>query len=305
MIRRSLVLILVASTAVAGCARVDGPATPLVGATPSGSPWSLATEPGATPQVSLTETEPTPSPRTFSVALEGNFGDRTTAAITDWTGLIRAVDPWVVSASNVPVEPHLLPTSLNSPDERGALLVFWGQLGCRTETELVVDALEAGLLVTVAPVGSGDCDTIGSTFALRLVLDREMDAADVAVRQVREYTGDIEWVARTPSDACDTVQILDRALALTATRLDVPPRVTPGASGFAQSHEGREASIAWEQPCCDEAHFAIDGTPEAAVLRLGFVEVSDCAGTTTRGVTLTFVDEQGAVDLLIELEGLP
>lgn len=303
MVRRPLALVLVGAFTVAGCATVGGSTSPPLATPPAASPSSVATEPTTTPDVSPSEVAQTPAPRTFSAALDGNNGDRTTATITDRSGLIRSVDPWVVTPSNVPGPQHLLPTAVNPGDERSSLLVFWGQLGCRTETDLFVDTLATGLLITIAPVGSGDCDTIGSVYAARLVLNRGVDATDVAARQVHEALGGIEWVARTPSDEGDTVQIVDRALALTSVKLDVPPRVTAGTSGLAQSNQGREVSIAWEQPCGSEPHLALDGTPQSAALRIVLHEVSACAGSITRGVTLTFVEEQGAADLSIDVEG--
>ena len=189
-----------------------------------------------------------------------------------------------MTPSNVPAPPHLLPTAVNSNDEDSSLLVFWSQLGCRKATDVFVDALATGLLLTIAPLGSGDCDSIGSAYAIRLVLDRGVDASDVAARQVHEALGGIEWVARTPSDAGDTVQIVDRALALTSVRLDVPPRLTPGAQGFAQSNQGREVSIAWEQPCGSEPHLALDGSPRSAALRIDAL----------RGQHLFRVDDAGS-----------
>ena len=194
---------------------------------------------------------------------------------------------------------------MNPAGADSGLLVVWGQLRCRKMTTIQVDEVAASLLVTIEPIGSGDCDSIGDNYAAHLLLDRGIDAASVAIRQVHEGLGGIDWIARSPMDAGETVEIIDRALALTEAVLDVPPRVTPEPDRVSRVVEGPKVSLAWVEPCGFDSQFTIDGTPQAPELRLRFIDVSPCAGTAGRGLTLTFAEPQGAANLSIMIDRSP
>jgi hypothetical protein len=206
------------------------------------------------------------------------------------------------AASLIPVEPHLLPAAVNPTSGRDWLVLYWSQLRCRKATDLALDPLDLGLVVTIAPVGSGDCDSIGSTFELHLSLEREVRAQDVVVRQVSEDTGAVRWVARSLTNPGATIQITDSALALARAKLDFPAVMAP-SSGIATARSGRTVSIAWVEPCGSDSDVRIEGTPQAPVLTVELVSVEECLDTATRQLTLTFIDEQGAAALLVRLAG--
>lgn len=209
------------------------------------------------------------------------------------------------SGARRPDEP--LPITVNPGDEQRALLVFWDQLGCRAQTTLTIERGGPGLVLTVVPVGTTDCDATGTMFAVRLVLEHDVSADDVASRQVHELLAAIEWVAR--SDATEnTVQVVDRALALTGVVLDVPPRIDAGPAGLAAANlagHPRDVAIAWKEPCGWAPTVVLDGSATSPVLSVEFLEVSPCAGSTVRGVTLSFVREQPASGLRLERVGGP
>jgi hypothetical protein len=253
-----------------------------------------------TPAGTVSETPGTraSSPRSFTINLVGNFDDATEARIADRSGLVHTAEPG--AASIIPVEPYLLPAAVNPTSGRDWLVLYWSQLRCRKATDLELDPLDAGLLVTIAPIGQGDCDTIGSTFELDVSLEREIRAQDVFVRQVSEDTGAVRWVARSPANPGATVQITDAALALARVRLDFPAVMAP-SDGVEMSRSGRTVSIAWVEPCGSESSVEITGTPQAPVLTVETIRVEECLGTATRQVTLNFIDEEGAAALLVRL----
>jgi hypothetical protein len=233
-------------------------------------------------------------------------GDITQLAVTDRTGSVQSVEPWVATASDLSLLPSV-PYAVNPAGQQRALLFFWDQVSCRTETVLTIEPGGPGLVLTVAPVGTTDCDLLGSLFAVRLVLERDVAATEVATRQVHEILGGIPWAARSTVTE-ETAQIDDLALALTGAVLDVPPRIDPGAGGLAAADvpgHPHDVAIAWEEPCGWYPSIVLDGSVASPVLRLGFIEVSPCAGSTVRGVTLSFVREQPASGLRLERLGVP
>lgn len=297
MARRLATLILLGA-AVAACGTAESPSGPAVPgptsmASAESSP-SLGASDAGTPEPSSPDTR-------FSVPLVGNFGDPTEAQVVDRSGLVRGLEPG--TASGIPVEDYLLPAALNLPAAPDQVQLFWGQVRCRKATDIFVDPLDDGLLVTIAPVGTQDCDTIGSRFELRVMLAREIAAAKIVVRQIQEHTGEVHWVARSPNAPGSTVGIIDVALALAGARLDVPPRLAPAPNGVALSRDGRAVTIAWGQPCGDQVQGEITGTPSEPVLSLGWVDVGACPGTTIRQITLLFIEERGAVNLAVRFAG--
>jgi hypothetical protein len=297
MARQGLTAGLLVAVILSGCGQADAPpshaASTATEQTRSQSP--------APPQSTSTAPNQSSSGVQFTLDLAGNFGDNTRATIVDWTWLVRSAD--AASTAVIPFEPHLLPAAANPEGAPRSLVVYWGQLSCRRETDITMDQLEGGgLLVTIAPRGTGDCDSIGSTFAVQLTFDGEIASTEVAVRQVREATGDIEWVARSPEEPGTTATVLDRALALAGASLIIPPRLLPGAAGIAKVQTQRVVSIAWAEPCGAESSLALDGSPDTPRLVIAFVAVEPCEGVKTREVMLEFVAEGGAASLSIERE---
>lgn len=142
---------------------------------------------------------------------------------------------------------------------------------------------------------------------MRLVSEHDVAATEVALRQVNERLPGIQWAARSTATE-DTVQIVDRVLALTGAVLDVPPRIDAGANGLAAADVAghpHDVAIAWEEPCGWYPSIVLDGSAASPVLRLEFLEVSPCTGSTVRGVTLSFVREQPASGLRLERSGVP